>query len=74
MTAATTNLKRNDCEGAIKDYDRAIKDDSTFDNAICNRGTAWYNLKNLSKACSDWKKAASLGNKTAVSQLELYCK
>jgi protein O-mannosyl-transferase len=67
-------LSANNIEGAIMDYNMTIKADSTYDNAICNRGTAWLKLNDLKKACNDWRKAAALGNKNAVKQLEQYCK
>jgi len=67
-------LIAGDFNAAINDYNTVIKSDSTYDNALCNRGTAWFNLNNLANACPDWAKAAALGNQNAITLLGQHCK
>ena len=52
---------------AIKDFNSAIKIRSDFGPAYGDRGMAFYDLNQKDKACADFKKAASLKYKLAVS-------
>ena len=52
---------------AIKDFNSSIKIRSDFGPAYGDRGMAFYDLNQKDKACADFKKAASLKYKLAVS-------
>ena len=58
------NIKRllKDNSGASIDYSMAINIRPNYADAYFNRGKV-TGLKNLSKSCSDYKKASSLGRK-----------
>jgi tetratricopeptide (TPR) repeat protein len=58
---------------AIPDYDRAIALDSTLAQPYFNRGTAYYILSDMAKACESWKKAAALGMQNAKMAIQQYC-
>jgi len=58
---------------AIADYSAAIALDPANSDAYYNRGAA-YQLAGDKKACNDWQKALSLGNKKAGNVLKEYCK
>lgn len=52
--------KQEDYKGAIKDYDKAIKEDNTNKDAYYNRGTCEFALKDYKSALSDFNKTISL--------------
>ena len=55
----------NNNKGAIKDFDKAIEINPLFSEAYINRGITHQLLGDIYLACSDWKSATALGNKTA---------
>ena len=59
---------------AIADFTKAIEIDPNLPDAWLSRGTCWLGLKQIEKACPDWRKAQSLGNQQAMKMLEKYCK
>lgn len=59
---------------ALKDFDKAIELNADYSDAYLGRGTSKYNLKDYDGACTDWRKAAALGNVQASKQIEKYCK
>jgi tetratricopeptide (TPR) repeat protein len=59
---------------AIADFTKAIEIDPNLPDAWLSRGTCWLGLKQLDKACPDWRKAQSLGNTQATQMLEKYCR
>jgi len=59
---------------AIADFTKAIEIDPGLPDAWLSRGTCWLGLKQLDKACPDWRKAMSLGNQQATKMLERYCR
>ena len=63
--------KLNDYYGAISDYTKAIEIDPNFALAYSNRAvTKGEGFKDDEGACSDIKKAASLGDKYRIDWLE----
>lgn len=82
--AAKGMLQPMDLEGSIKDYDMAIKLEPNYAEAYANRGTAKINLlttkgfiqptkKQTASACSDFKKAKSLGDNSVDDMIFIYC-
>ncbi|SDS84309.1 TPR repeat-containing protein [Mucilaginibacter mallensis] len=61
-------------EGAIMEYDKAIELDPKNGEYYCNRGIAKHEMGGSDNGCSDWQKAAELGNKYAVNALSNFCK
>lgn len=58
-----TKHKQQDYKGAIKDYDKAIKEDKTNVEAYFNRGTCELALKEFKSAMSDFSKTIELDPK-----------
>jgi tetratricopeptide (TPR) repeat protein len=52
-----------DYKGAIKDYDKAIKEDKAYTDAYFNRGTCELGLKDFKSAMADFTKAIELDPK-----------
>ena len=63
-----------DFYGAISDFDRAIQIDPSYSDAYLGRGTAFFFLRDIKSACSDWNSAHSLGNLQAARLIELHCR
>lgn len=63
-----------DYRGAIDDFSRAIRIDPSIPDGWLGRGTCYFSLQQMKQACSDWSKAASLGNAKAAAMLRLHCK
>ena len=55
--------KQQDFKGAIKDYDKAIKEDKTNKDAYYNRGTCELALKDFESAMTDFSKTIELDPK-----------
>jgi tetratricopeptide (TPR) repeat protein len=49
-----------DYDGAIADYDEAIRLNPHYDLAYRNRGDAWYYKQDYARAREDWEKALQL--------------
>lgn len=58
-----TKHKQQDFKGAIKDYDKAIKEDNTNKDAYYNRGTCELALKDFKSAMNDFSKTIELDTK-----------
>lgn len=82
-----TKSNNLDFEEAIKDYDKAIEINPNYMEAYGNRGNAKINIytsngnlnptkKQTKSACEDFRKSASLGDKTISTEdnLYLYCR
>ena len=63
-----------DFSGALKDFDKAIGINPGYADAYLGRGTCLLNLHETEKACRDWAKALSLGNRQAENMIRNYCK
>lgn len=61
-------------DSAIADYDTAIAFDPQNAMAYFNRGNSKLNKGDTTGACSDWQKANELGDQTARSRIDEYCK
>jgi tetratricopeptide (TPR) repeat protein len=59
--------KQQDFKGAIKDYDKSIKEDKVNKDAYFNRGTCELALKNLKSAMADFNKTIELDPKFATA-------
>lgn len=64
---------KGDFAGAHQDLDSAIILKPDYADAIFNRGMASMSLKDTASACTDWKRAFSLGSKPAGQMLQEYC-
>ena len=58
---------------AIRLFSKLTEEDPTNDKAMLNRGIAYGNIKEYSKACDDFSDAAINGNDRAKVFLEKYC-
>ncbi|MBK7214584.1 MAG: tetratricopeptide repeat protein [Bacteroidales bacterium] len=58
---------------AMSDFDKAIELDPKNSDAYYNRGAVHYFIGDQ-KMCPDWRKAASMGNRSAKAMLDKYCK
>ena len=67
-------FSRGDSKVTIKYCTLAIKSSPNYGRAYYNRGGAYYDLKQLDKACADWKKAWELGDDDAKAKLDKNCK
>lgn len=63
----------HDDKSAIADYDAVIAIDPKHADAYFYRGNAYRNLRNFQQACTDWYKAAELGNKDATKRIYDFC-
>ncbi len=71
---------RGTVAGQLKDYAASISDltnsiryEPNNDKAYMNRGLAFFYTKQHDQACTDWKKAAEMGNPEAVKAVDIYC-
>jgi tetratricopeptide (TPR) repeat protein len=62
-----------DFNGAVKDYDNAIKADPEFGDAYYNRGMFLLYMKEKLNACADFSKAGELGMTESYSVIKKYC-
>jgi tetratricopeptide (TPR) repeat protein len=60
-----TKHKQQDFKGAIKDYDKSIKEDKANKDAFYNRGTCQLALKEFKSAMTDFNKTIELDPKFA---------
>ena len=63
-----------DYKGAIADYDEALNLNTTYKEALAERGGAKYHEGDKTGACDDWSKASGLGYKQAADKLAQFCK
>jgi len=54
-------------------YNQVIDNEPAFANAYINRGNTYLFLNETENACTDWKKAESLGSELAAEMIEKYC-
>jgi len=62
-----------DHERAVNDYARAIESKPGFKNAYVNRALSLFLLGRLAEGCSDFRRAADLGDAKAPAIIEKYC-
>lgn len=73
MNRGNCHVMINDYKSAISDYTKVISLNPENPDAYYNRGAA-YQYAEDKKACDDWRKAQSLGNKRAEEMLSKFCK
>ena len=70
------NTKGRDLEdyyGAISDYNKAIEIKPNYVFAYSNRGFAKKLIGDMKGACSDWRKASSLGSQKSAKRVRNQC-
>ncbi|HDQ26377.1 MAG TPA: tetratricopeptide repeat protein [bacterium] len=70
ISAGNEKYELRDYEGAVKDYDRAIKLQPDYAMAYLNRGLAKYMRGERDAAIKDLKKSAELGYEGAKDVIE----
>jgi len=70
---AAINAIAGNLTSAIEDYNTLIRLNPDEHMAYFYRGIARMNRKDNAGACSDWQKAAELGNERAPQMLQQYC-
>jgi len=70
---AAIKANTGDLHGALEAYDYFLNLAPNDNMGYNDRGTVRYNLKDIAGACSDWTKAATLGNKTAMEMVRKCC-
>ncbi len=60
-------------EDAILNFSKVIELDQNNDEAFLQRGIAYHKVNNILAGCSDFLRAANLGNDEARVQLEAHC-
>ena len=60
--------------GAISDFTKALEIDPFLTEAYVNRGITYELMGDLNLACSDWRSADSLGNKSGAKWFKEQCK
>ncbi|MBX3045184.1 MAG: tetratricopeptide repeat protein [Candidatus Kapabacteria bacterium] len=68
------NILRNNYDLAIQDLEKAISIKPDFAEAIYNQGLAYYELKQLDKACELWYQAGDLGYTKAFKNINEKCR
>lgn len=73
LNKAQIYFSQKDWKNTITTLNKAIKVNPKNKNSFLIRGICFINTQNKEKACSDWKKAASLGEKRALEFIQNYC-
>jgi len=73
-TRAASEYYMNDMAAAERDFTRSIALNPNFPDSYKNRGNLYHTQNRLTEACTDWKKAASMGNAEAQKAVEQYCR
>jgi tetratricopeptide (TPR) repeat protein len=71
---AVIYYEKDDLEKSLEYADKTIKLDQEHSDAYLIRGEVKVVLKKKEEACEDFKKAKSLGDKTAQESIKKYCK
>ncbi len=71
---AAMKATSGDLTGAFEDYSAFLVRVPRNSRAYVDRGMVRFTLKDSVGACEDWKKAAGLGDETAMPMLQQYCK
>lgn len=66
-------LEQENFEDAILNFSKAIELDQNNDEALLQRGISYHKLNNILAGCSDFRRAANLGNDEARVMLEAHC-
>ena len=71
--ATTKGRDLRDYYGAISDFNKAIEINPRDVSAYANRGLAKMFIGDMKGACSDWRKASSLGHQKSASRVRSDC-
>lgn len=74
FSRGSSYVKKHKNEEALADFTEALKLRPESTSALVNRGFCYYNLKNNSKSCADWRKARELGSNQVSKYISQYCK
>ncbi|GAB5527016.1 MAG: hypothetical protein Roseis2KO_48880 [Roseivirga sp.] len=74
FSRGTCYTKKRKNEEAIADFTEALKIRPESTSALANRGFGYYNLKEKTKSCADWRKARDLGSNQVNTYISQYCK
>jgi len=66
-------LAQENYEEAILNFSKAIELDENNDEALVQRGISYHKVNNILAGCSDFRRAALLGNDEARVLLEAHC-
>ena len=70
---AACKRESGDPNGAIQEYNNALKVNPNYTSSIGGRGTAKQYLNNLFGACDDWTRAVELGAENYQSKIDEFC-
>ena len=70
---ATAKGQLGDITGEYQDYTTYLKFVPNNANALFYRGNNRGRAKDMSRACSDWRKAARLGHRSASDNINSFC-
>lgn len=73
MEIAKQYIEKNQYSAAITIYSKALKYAPGNTTALFNRGIAYMRLKQIKKACDDWKALKEHGSSKADDYLDKYC-
>ena len=62
-----------DYQGAISDYNKAIRNQPDYALAYTNRGITKEDIGDLKGACTDWSKATEFGDSDAAQWIKKDC-
>lgn len=74
FSRGSTYVKKHKNEEALADFTEALKLRPESTAALVNRGFCYYNLKEKTKSCADWRRARELGSNQVNSYISQYCK
>ncbi len=74
FSRGTCYTKKRKSAEAVADFTEALKLRPESTSALVNRGFGYYNLKEKTKSCADWRKARDLGSNQVNSYIAQYCK
>ena len=66
-------MNQKDYDGALEDFNAAIRLNNAYADAYDNRGRAKLKLGDTPGACEDWQKSYSLGLEKSHELIEKYC-
>jgi TonB family protein len=67
-------MKAREYNAAVESFSEALKINPKNDRSLLYRGSVYYKLKELDKACNDWGQSSEMGNTDAANLMKKYCK
>jgi tetratricopeptide (TPR) repeat protein len=74
LNKAQIYYNQKDWKNTIATLNKAIKVNPENKNSLLVRGNCYINTQNIDAACTDWKRAYSLGETRALKFIQTYCK